>query len=351
MTASSDAPAGNAALRGWIVRIVAIGLLVWLLDKHGGMALLSSIGDRLGMRWPLLLIPWACTTVVGMAAYQSCLPRRGKDAPQSVLVRVQLAGAALNTILPLGASSSNIMKISLLRHWYSAEALVAAGIWGSLGTGIGNALSGLGPLTVLSLGFGEPWVIVTLAAITVAMGIPAVTAVALVSKGLSERVTRLVTLLPFEPLRRRSQSLINWAARVDVHLAAAVGERRGDFVRLVALRALFQVIRVLEIWLAAELLGIPDGLLIALLYNTMTRTISQVARFVPGQWGVLEATAGAMFVALGLDAQSGIALALALRIRHFASLVAAFTALGTINNLPGRYPPRNERERVEAGLL
>jgi len=345
-TAQGDS--GAARLRAWATRLGAFGLLYWVLDKHGGGALIRSLADQVGWRWSLLLVPWAAGIAVGLWAYVTCLPRRGKDMPLSVVARVHLAGGALNELLPLGKSSSNIMKVGLMRHWYSSEALVAAGIWGSLGSGIGNMAGALGPVLALGLGYGEVWTVAALAAVSVVMGIPAIAALVLIPTGLIERVTRLLTIGDFGWLRRRREKVIAWSARLDVHLAAAVGERSADFRQLVWLRLLYQVFRVFTIWLAIELLAVPGGLMTALLYNAMSRGVTQILRFVPARLGVMELGASAMFIGLGLDGEAGVALALLLRVANVASLVTAFSALSTIHDLPERFPPRTAEERALA---
>lgn len=326
---------------------MAVALFLWVLQEHGGFAMVESAASRVGARWPLLLVPWAIGVWLRILSYKICLPARGKDLPTSILVRVQLAGSALNRLLPLGASSSNILKVGLLRHWYTAEALVAAGIWGSLGTGIANVVGALGPLCALFVGFGEPWLVASLVLVNVLMGIPALTAVFFVARGLSERATRVLTFLPLQSLQLHRQAVLDWAARLDVHLAAAVGDRREDFRLLLVMRVVSMGVRVLEIWLAVELLGIEGGLLIALLYNSMSRSVTQLIRFIPGRLGVMEMSASAMFLALGLAPEEGLALALALRVRYLAGLLLSFGALSTVHDLPEQYPPRTEQQRAD----
>jgi uncharacterized membrane protein YbhN (UPF0104 family) len=137
-----------------------------------------------------------------------------------------------------------------------------------------------------------------------------------------------------------------WANRLDTHLAAAVGERRGDFAVQIAYKAAAQVVRIGEIWLAVELLGIPGGLSTAVIYNALSRTMTLVWSFVPGQLGVLEVSSMAGFASLGFDPEMGLSLALILRFRYIVNMALSATALGTSAKLLRQYPPRSDAERT-----
>ena len=96
----------------------------------------------------------------------------------------------------------------------------------------------------------------------------------------------------------------------------------------------------LEIWLAIELLGLSGGILAALLYNSVSRGVTQLAVFIPGRIGIMEAAQATVFAALGLGSTNGLALALALRFRYIVNLLVSHGALARVHILAERFPPR-----------
>lgn len=336
-----ERPSASRRAKGILVRLGALSLLVWVIQHHGGVALLEQIYAKLRHSWPLMLLPWAVGVLITISAYRNNLPGRGRAVPYSVLVTIERSGSALNQLLPLGNASSNLVKVALLRHWYSLEAIVAAGIWGGIATGLCNVAGALGPFVVWLVGYGDARTLLALCALNVAIALPASVALSLVKTGLSARVVKLLSLLPAGFLKKRRDKMLAWARRLDTHLASATGERRADFLRLIGWRLLGQGVRVLEIWLGVVLLGLPGGILVALVYNAGSRAVTQLFSFVPGRLGVMELTMSALFASLGLTAEQGLSLVLVLRLRYIANLVLAFGALSGTYQLAQRYPPRD----------
>ena len=99
--------------------------------------------------------------------------------------------------------------------------------------------------------------------------------------------------------------------------------------------------------MVVEFLQIPGGLLTALLYNVMSRTISQLVFFVPGNIGVMELSSATVFAALGLDANAGLQIALALRFTYFFNLLVGYGALSRLHLLSKHYPAQTtERDET-----
>jgi len=342
-TPSKARPAWHKAA----LALLGLGSFAWVLFAKGGLKVLADVVERVGWNWPLLLIPFALSALVTVLAYRAALPGRGRAVPIGVMIHAERSSAVLTSLLPLGNAGGNIAKLVLLRHWYATEELVAAGAWGALGTGLCHSIGAIGPAIAVALGVAPaPMATLMLAAGNVLMALPATLVLLTVRHGLSERVTKLVSLLPGRLLERRRASMKAWAARLDTHLAAAVGERRADFAAQIVYKAAAQIIRIAEICLAVELLGLPGGLSTAVIYNALSRTMTLVWSFVPGQLGVLEASSMAGFAILGYRPEMGLALALVLRFRYIVNMALSATALGTSAKLLRQYPPRSDAERT-----
>lgn len=337
-------PKSRGRVRSWAVGLLALAMMAWVLHKNGGVDTILTVVRRLTYTWPLLLLPYALNALVTIFAYRTCLPDRGRAVPLRALIQIERSGSALNAILPFGDSSGNIAKVALLRHWYTSDELVAAGVWGSLATGIGNVFAGAGAL-VAWLVFDVPaWGAGLIAVISLVAGIPASLVLLLVRRGLMRRLAQLVTRLPAALLRSRRAQVLAWADGLDFHLASAVGPRRGDFMRVVGFKLLYQTVRIGELWLVITLLGLPGGLGAALVYNGMSRSVQQLFAFVPGRLGVLELSSSLLFDAMQLPRSFGVQMALTLRFSYVVNLVLAGSALGGAHALAMRYPPRPVEE-------
>ncbi len=330
--------------------VLAFTWLGWVVHRNGGLATVVGVVERLKWTWPLLLVPYGMLALVVVLTYRACLPNRGREVPFRTLVQIERSGSALNAFLPLGDSSGNIAKVALLRHWYTSEQIVAAGIWNSLGTGIGNAFAALGPAIGGILGVLPPWLAISIAGVNLAMALPASLVLLLVHKGLAARVAKLIGRFPFGFVVRRKARILAWAERLDLHVESAVHVRRADFRNVVFWKVVYQVVRVSHIWMIIELLGLRGGLIAALTYNAMSRTVQQLFVFVPGRMGVTEALSASLFSAIGWPAADGVAMALVLRFNYVINVVFSGTALSGSHALAQKYPPRTAAE-LEAARL
>lgn len=324
----------------WVVRFATVGLLGWVLYRYNGYQVFIDLTHRLKYSWVLLLIPVVGAGVFTFLGYRTSLPERGKSIHWFILIQIERSGAALNALLPLGNSSGNIVKIALLRHWFSSEAIVAAGIWGGLATGVCNTFGALGPAVTMATGYSTQFIVALLIIVNVVISIPALTILTLVKRGLSERVAKVLSIIPSRFVASRRGVIIQWASRLDQHLRYAVEDRKGDFARLLGFRVLYQINRILEIWLVITLIDLPGGLMAALIYNAMSRSVTQLLAFVPGRLGVMEWASIEVFSIIGWAPEAGLSLALALRFHYFVNLLVSFTALSNVYTLAKKYPPR-----------
>jgi hypothetical protein len=344
-------------MKVWLRRLIpllAFALLAWVLHKHGGVQTVIDVVEQVGWNWPWLIMPVTIIGFITIVAYRVALPNRGREVPIWPLVQIERAGTALNSLLPFGNNSSHIIKIGLLRRWYSSEEIASAGVWCAVASGASNFYTAIGPLVCLAIGVGEPKVVALLLLGSIVMALPMTLVLAFVGKGLSIRVARLIALVPLRFVRNRQQNIIAWAERLDKHVATARTSRKADFAWLMFYRLLSQTVRVGEIWLAIELLNLPGGLWAALLYNAVNRAVLQIFVVVPGRIGIMEGTSALAFEALGYGGEAGLALALALRFRWVAKVVVGFTALSSMPALAEKYPPPpNEEDEpvAEAGSV
>jgi uncharacterized membrane protein YbhN (UPF0104 family) len=98
-----------------------------------------------------------------------------------------------------------------------------------------------------------------------------------------------------------------------------VAERYADRGRLAAatswrLGAL--LLQTGEVWLAAQLLGFPIGILEALMLKSLSSTLSDAAFFVPNSYGVQEGAFVVLGALIGMPADTALAVSLAIRIRE-----------------------------------
>ena len=329
------------------VGIVMIGVLVWVIAENGGVATVQGVITRLRYTWPILVLPTALSALVVVFNYRACLPNRGRDVPFMTLVQIERSGNALNAFLPLGDSSGNIIKVALLRHWYTSDQIVAAAVWSSMGTGVGNAFASIGPL-VAGFAGALPWTVAgPLAALSIVMAIPATLILVLVRHGLAARVAWLLGRIPFRFIRKRRDGILAWAKNLDHHVASAVRERRRDFANLIFWKATYQTIYIGHLYLIIELLGLSGGIYAALAYNAMNRGVQQLLPFIPGRMGVAEAFSATLFRSMGWPAADGVSMALVLRFTFFVNLLFSGSALSGSAALARRYPPRTASQ-IEA---
>jgi hypothetical protein len=337
-------PSTKKRLASLALAIAAFSLLAYVVHRNGGIETIAGVVARLGQRWPLLLVPYGFMAFATIMAYRSCLPGRGRAVPFLVLVQIERSGTALNAFLPLGDSSGNIIKVALLRHWYTSAEIVAAGAWSNLAAGVGNALAAAGPMIAYAMGVLPLPYAALLSGICVAMTIPAATVMILVKRGLAVKAASLVTRAPFATVQKRKDAILAWAASLDHHVASAMSHRFRDFLHLIFWRTVYQVVRVGELWLVITLLELPGGLGAALAYNAMSRMVQQTLTFVPGRVGVIEGLAARLAKGFAWPAAAGVAFALTLRFAYVVNLVIASTALSGAHALASKYPPRSEAE-------
>lgn len=334
----------RGVIRRWGPPIIAFSLLGWVIQHHGGVDLITQLFQRLGWWWLLIFIPSGLRVALIISAYRNALPGRGREVSFWTLTQIERSGAALNSLLPFGKNSSQLVKVPVLRHWYPTEGIVAAWAWGVMAKWVSNVWGGVGTAIPLLMGFGERAPMVVLTLVGIGMAAPSLFIAYSLRRGLAKKITGLLTLFPAAIVRRRREKALVWANKLDTHMHSAIGERRGDFLRVLWLRFLSQLVRIGEIWLVVELLEIPGGILTALIYNGVSRAVTQLGGVIPGRVGLMEWIQAGTFGAIGLTEQAGVEIALTFRVRYLVMLFVNYTALARLDALIQRYPPRHDVE-------
>ncbi|MFK8003282.1 MAG: lysylphosphatidylglycerol synthase domain-containing protein [Polyangiales bacterium] len=324
-------------LKGALGFVVGIALFLWVFLSQDGLEILLGVVRTIGDRWPLLLLPYLVGAALSVLCYRVALPGRGRAVPFGALVHAERSSIIVNSVLPFANYGGNFVKVMLLGHWYTTSEVLAAGVWGAIGSGLCNSLAVVGPVVAIVVGVSDPVAAGIIALLTLTTSVPAFLVITSVRKGLTAKLIRLLGRIPRIP-ESRKELWLKRAKDFDVHLAKAVGERRRDFALHVFIKSGVQVTRIAEIWLIIELLGLSGGLLVALLFNAVSRTTEQFLSFIPGQFGVFEASAMLGFSALGFSTEDGLAVALTLRFHFFVGMFVSGTALATASRITKKYP-------------
>jgi putative membrane protein len=104
------------------------------------------------------------------------------------------------------------------------------------------------------------------------------------------------------------------AQEIDTAVADIYNHRQ-QILQAVVYRTLGQVFETAEVWLACYLMGHPIGLLEAIMLKSLTSTLRDVAFVIPNGYGVQEGAYILIGSLVGLDANTSLAVSLAIRIR------------------------------------
>jgi putative membrane protein len=140
-------------------------------------------------------------------------------------------------------------------------------------------------------------------------------------RGLFELLARAFNLL----FRDRWQSLIGTSQRID-RWVKHLYRRRGRLFACLFWQLLGWCLGAGEIWLALHYLGHPLPLLEAILLEALAQAVSSAAFMVPGALGVQEGGFLVFGGILGLGPETGLALALARRLRDLVVFLPALLA-------------------------
>ena len=109
--------------------------------------------------------------------------------------------------------------------------------------------------------------------------------------------------------------MVGQADEVDL-IVRALYRDRWRIVRATSWRLGALGLQTGEVWLAAELLGFPIGILEAMMLKSLSSTLSDAAFVVPNSYGVQEGAFVVLGALVGLTPESALAVSLAIRLRE-----------------------------------
>jgi hypothetical protein len=309
------------ALRGAAILagLVAAG---WLVAEIGVAALAAQLA-QLSWRLPLLLLPQLAVNTAQAAGWSYAFP--DERPPLILLLRIRLAGEAVNDTTPTGTLGGEALKAvlvarttpgltvqaGLLSVVVAKTALVAAlAVFVSGGLAIAWAVVGAPPALLA--------VLAALAAFTSASSVGFAWAQV---HGLFRLGGRALAWLG---VGARAAGL---AAGLDRDLRGFYGTRRWRLAASCALHLGGWAIGTLETWLALRFLGAPVSLATALVIEAGATGARAAGFLVPASLGVQEGGVVGVAALLGVGAEAGLAVAVVRRIREAVLIVAGYACL------------------------
>jgi len=306
----------------WILLAAGVGLFGALIWAIGPTAIISSFSH---LSWRLLVIvcfPFALVTTLGALGWRFAFTHDRVAFP--VLLRVWLAGEAFNATTPTASLGGDGVKAWLLRrHIPYEESLpslivakttlaVAQGLFLLAGIVLARHTRALdGPLLRMM-----QWLLVL-----EAIGVGGFVLVQL-GAGL-ETTERILSRLNFLSNRRGASAFRRLVARLSEFY------RREPRRLLLCIGCPFLgwVFSALETYLILYFLDAPVSLSTAAIIEAFITGIRFATFFVPANIGALEGGQVALFVALGLNAATGLAYSLVRRVREAAWVGLGLAAL------------------------
>lgn len=330
----TTAPAGGAIpsrmrrLASYIALLAGLAVAT-ILVTWNGLDTVATAMAALGagvLALPAVYAPH----IAGAAASWSLLFPSGCTPPFRVTLRAVWIGISVETLLPAASVGAEVAKARLLTLSgvrasdattsvvvdMTVQAMVLA-LWG---------LAGMGALLAAHAGPTLMWSALGGGAVMTAgiVGLLAVQRAGLFGV-LARAGARTVR-------SARRQAMIDGAARLDATIRG-VYDRPGRIVLACAIRCLSRGLLIVELWLAATLMGYPIAPWDAVMLVGIIGALRASTVVVPGGWGVQEAGYVLLGGMIGLPPDIMLAMSLATRARE---LMVSVPALAVWQVLEGR---------------
>ncbi|MBK17252.1 MAG: hypothetical protein CMM52_00225 [Rhodospirillaceae bacterium] len=299
-------------IASYIGLVVGLAILIALIVWQGLediVTLLAASG------WALLLVPaiWFPTVLMNARCWQLLFLKDHRPSFWQAFY-AQWMGRAVNTLLPVASIGGEVVKARVITLWgtdarhASASTIVDKTVqvitlilWGVLGISL---------LSIMTL---EDDLVAT-GAIGLALLGAGVAGFIVVQKagifGIVVKSAHKVTKSGF------LGKLIDTADQID-ELVLEVYRQRSVLAAATSWRFGALILQTGEVWLAAQLLGFPIGLLEALMLKSLSSVLSDAAFVVPNSYGVQEGAFVVLGGLIGMPPDIAIAVSLAIRIREF----------------------------------
>ncbi|MBI4610769.1 MAG: flippase-like domain-containing protein [Candidatus Rokubacteria bacterium] len=311
-----------------ILLVCGLALFGGLVFEIGPMAILSSFAR---LSWRLLIVlcfPFSLVTIFDTLGWRFAFAHdRVSFLP---LLRARLAGEAFNATTPTASVGGEGVKAWLLRPHVSYEESLPSVIVAKTTITIAQGLflllgivAAWGALPVNSpLMRAMQWLL--------ALEVAAVGGFVLVQlKGGLAATSRGLAWLGFPLGKEHGQTL----GRVNAGLSGFYKSQRRRLLLSIACHFLGWVFSALETYVILHFLDVPVSLTTATVIEAFGTGIRFATFLVPAHLGVLEGGHVAIFLALGLEAATGLSFSLVRRVREAAWIGLGFTVLAERRSL------------------
>ncbi len=304
--------------------LLLISLIIW----QGALEVIQLL---LSSGWNLLWLPlvWCPTFIPATQGWRMLFNSTRSPSFKHALLAMWM-GRAVNNLLPVASIGGEIAKARLVSIWgvnginAAASVMVdkviqaiSVALWGLIGVCSLLYLNENNELAIYAFG---GFVVLALCAIGFLF-------------------VQKAGLLGF--LAKIGGKLIKTDGWDDIHFSAreidaAVLEiytNKGHICLAIVYRTLALSWMTTEVWLACYLLGHPISILEAIMLKSLTSTLSDVAFVIPNAYGIQEGAFILIGTLVGLDANTALAVSLAIRIRD---LVFDPVGLMTLHQIESR---------------
>ena len=295
-----------------VALLIGVSLFALTIVRSGFDETIAS-ASRLGLAFPVLLLPGACWHLLRTWGWSIAFPDDARPG-FARLFRVRLAADAISFFTIRGVTGEPL-KIMLLYDDVAAPIATAAITLERLAFAIVSlVIAGVvSTIAVRLLAMPGTWdALFTLLSMVTVIALGVLAEIARHRKGdyLGRLVTRLGRLFD-RPLE--SARVVRFVLEVeDVLLDLLRGDRR-RLIALTILPIVCYLLTAFEVWLVLWVIGEPIGITAALAIDTFARLGSVASAAIPAGIGALEASNAAPVAMLGLG--GGGALALMRRVR------------------------------------
>jgi len=305
-----------------LLMLGGLGFVAYLVYRVGPATVWDSV-SALGWRLLIVLcVPYSLMVVMDAAAWR--LLFRGAQVPFMTLVRVRLAGEAVNMATPTASVGGEPLKAYLLRPWVPLSDGFAAVIADKTTVVTGQGLYLLAGLGAAVLILGRSHALVLAMTILLAVEVLAVAGFILVqTRGIFGGSGRFLGRVGLAPSARYQGGLEN----LDRALARFYRERLGRVLGSALLHGLAWAGGGVEIYLVMHLLGMPVSLTTALVIESFGAAVKFASFMIPASLGALEGGYVAFFGAFGLGGAAGLTYILIRRVREVAWAALGFLAV------------------------
>lgn len=311
-----------------VLLLAGVGVFAALVRHVGATRLLA---DLRAFGWAIVgviafeLVIDACNT----AAWRATLPLQ-PAIRFGLLYWVRQAGVAVNQVTPTATVGGEVVKTLLLRPYVRTAAAAASLVAARMSYALGQTILVIvGLSAVLSRMDGAPDLAKAIVVAVVTTGGGLIGLVWLQRRGIFASLANAVARLG---VRRSSVERLRSAGHaLDHQLRAFYSDRPGAFAASVAWHVLGQAVGLVQLGYILAALGTPVPLATCLAIEAFALVLDSAAFLVPGRVGVQEAGRVLVFTTFGLNATTGLAVAVIVRLNQLAVVAIGLGAYATLS--------------------